>query len=248
MSKDLHRRPMPLSLSKLAAGAVLAVNKPLGWTSFDVVKKLRALWQVKKIGHAGTLDPLATGLLILCTGKQTKAISQYQDLEKVYKGELVLGKTTPSVDLETDFNSEAPYGHVTAAALHQLAQTFIGYIQQVPPAYSAVKTKGVRAYAQARQGQATALEPKQVWIKDFTLTAVQIPKVSFEVTCSKGTYIRSLVRDFGEQLGTGAYLASLCRTRIGPYTLEDAYEIADLECGLMLNKKALGSLDETLLS
>lgn len=222
------RRP-PLDQLKVEEGAVLPIYKPLGWTSFEVVKKVRAIRQVKKAGHAGTLDPLATGLLVICTGKQTKAISQYQALEKVYQGELVLGKTTPSVDLETDFDRETSYAHVTAAALRQLAPSFVGYIKQTPPAYSAIKTRGVRAYTQARQGRSVVLQPRQVWIKDFTITSVHMPRVSFEVTCGKGTYIRSLVRDFGEQLGTGAYLASLCRTRLGPYTLQDAYEIADLE-------------------
>lgn len=220
---------MSLDQLNFEEGAVLPINKPLGWTSFDVVKKLRAILHVKKIGHAGTLDPLATGLLILCTGKQTKAISHYQALEKVYRGELMIGKTTPSVDLETDFDREAAYTHVTEAALLQLAQSFTGYIDQIPPAYSAVKTKGVRAYTQARQGQPTALAPKKVFIRAFTITSINMPRVTFEVTCGKGTYVRSLVRDFGEQLGTGAYVANLCRTCIGPYSLKDAYELADLD-------------------
>ena len=218
--------PIPPSQLYAPEGAILPIAKPLGWTSFDVVKKVRIATKAKKVGHAGTLDPLATGLLIICIGKQTKAISQYQDLEKVYQGELVLGKTTPSIDLETDFNHTASYDHVTTAALHQLAASFVGYIQQVPPAYSAIKTSGIRAYKQARDGQTVLLQPRQVWMKDFTISSVHRPTVSFEVTCGKGTYIRSLVRDFGEQLGTGAYLASLCRTRIGAYTLQDAYEIA----------------------
>ena len=220
---------MSLDQLNFEKGAVLPINKPLGWTSFDVVKKLRAILHVKKIGHAGTLDPLATGLLILCTGKQTKAISHYQDLEKVYRGELVIGKTTPSVDLETDFDSEAAYTHVTEAALLQLAQSLTGYIDQIPPAYSAVKTKGVRAYTQARQGQPVALAPRKVFIRAFTITSINMPRVTLEVTCGKGTYIRSLVRDFGEQLGTGAYLANLRRIRIGPYSLKDAYELADFD-------------------
>lgn len=220
--------PIPPDQLNVQEEAVLPIYKPLGWTSFEVVKKVRAFAKAKKVGHAGTLDPLATGLLIICIGKQTKAIRQYQDLEKVYQGELVLGKTTPSIDLETDFDRQTAYDHVTAAALRQLAPSFTGYIQQIPPAYSAIRTNGVRAYSQARQGRSVVLQPRQVWIKDFTITAVHIPRVSFEVTCGKGTYIRSLVRDFGEQLSTGAYLASLCRTRIGPYTLQYAYKIASL--------------------
>ena len=208
-----------------ASGTVVAVQKPLGWTSFDVVNKIRALSGVKKVGHTGTLDPLATGLLLICTGTKTKTVSQYQDLEKVYCGELVLGKTTPSIDLETDFDTESSYTGVTPPTLHTVAASFVGWIDQVPPAYSAVKARGVRAYTQARHGQAVALAPRQVWVKSFTLTSVDIPTVGFVVTCGKGTYIRSLVRDFGVQLGTGAYLASLCRTRIGPYTLQGAYAI-----------------------
>ncbi|MEM7055793.1 MAG: tRNA pseudouridine(55) synthase TruB [Bacteroidota bacterium] len=228
MSKLLDFIPMSLNQLSCQEGAVIPINKPLGWTSFDVVKKLRSILCVKKIGHAGTLDPLATGLLVICTGKQTKAISHYQGLEKVYRGELVIGKTTPSVDLETDFDSEIAYTHVTEASLLHLAQSFTGYIDQIPPAYSAVKTKGVRAYTQARQGRPIALAPRKVFIRTFTITSINIPRVMFEVACGKGTYIRSLVRDFGEQLGTGAYLANLCRVCIGPYSLEEAYALADL--------------------
>ncbi|MEO1219545.1 MAG: tRNA pseudouridine(55) synthase TruB [Bacteroidota bacterium] len=208
-----------------ASGAVVAVQKPLGWTSFDVVNKIRALSGVKKVGHTGTLDPLATGLLLICTGAKTKTVSQYQDLEKVYCGELVLGKTTPSIDLETDFDTESSYDGVTPTALHTVANSFVGCIDQVPPAYSAVKARGVRAYTQARHGQAVRLAPRQVWVKSFSITSIDVPTIGFAITCGKGTYIRSLVRDFGAQLGTGAYLASLCRTRIGHYTLQDAYVI-----------------------
>jgi tRNA pseudouridine55 synthase len=208
-------------------GHMLLVNKPLTWTSFDVVKKARNFLKVSKIGHAGTLDPLATGLLILCTNKLTKNISFYQELTKVYRGEFVLGKTTPSIDLETDFASESPYEHITNQDLLNTTQHFIGNSYQIPPAYSALKIQGVRAYKRARQGQQQTLLARQIFISDFILTAIDLPRVQFEVTCSKGTYIRSLVRDFGEKLGTGAYLASLCRTQIGPYTLADAYEISD---------------------
>ncbi len=207
---------------------VLAVNKPLHWTSFDVVKKLRAAFCVKKIGHAGTLDPLATGLLLVCTGKQTKSISHYQDLGKVYTGEMMLGQTTPSMDLETAFDSEKPYEHVTAAAIQQLVPTFVGYISQKPPAYSAIKIQGKRAYKKARQGQTTKLSPRQVFIQSFLITSIDMPRIQFEVTCGKGTYMRSLVHDFGQQLGVGAYLSTLCRTRIGDFRLEDAYDVAAL--------------------
>lgn len=228
MSSNLRLTLVSLGQRNAQEGAMLLINKPHGWTSFDVIKKLRIIGQVSKIGHAGTLDPLATGLLVVCTGKKTKTISYYQDLEKVYQGVLVLGKTTPSIDLETNFDSETTFAHITEAATHQLAASFIGHINQVPPAYSAIKTQGVRSYTQARHGKAVVISAKKVWIKKFAITEIHMPRVSFEVTCGKGTYIRSLVRDFGQQLGTGAYLADLCRTRIGPYRLEDAYEIAHL--------------------
>lgn len=209
-------------------GAVVLVNKPLGWTSFDVVKKLRHAWKVKKIGHAGTLDPLATGLLIICTGQQTKTISQYQEMRKVYAGQLVIGKTTPSIDLETAFDRKTSYSHITPSHILEVTQTFVGNILQVPPVYSAVKIKGTRAYQQARKGVQPTLHPRQVTIEAFNVSSIELPMVNFEVTCSKGTYIRSLVRDIGEKLGVGAYLSQLCRTGIGPYTLEDAYAIAAL--------------------
>jgi tRNA pseudouridine55 synthase len=215
----------PLNLNE---GAVLALNKPLYWTSFDVVKKLRSILPVKKMGHAGTLDPLATGLLLICTGKKTKSISHYQDLEKVYTGEMILGKTTPSIDLETDFDSETPYAHITEEAICKLVPTFMGAIHQVPPAYSAIKIHGERAYKKARKGEKTMLAPRQVFIRSFVVTSIRMPRIKFEVTCGKGTYIRSLVRDFGEQLGVGAYLNALCRTHIGPFRLEDAHSVEEL--------------------
>ncbi len=212
----------------LQAGAVLAVDKPLRWTSFDVVKKLRACWHVKKIGHAGTLDPLATGLLVVCTGQETKSIPQYQALEKVYRGTMVLGKTTPSIDLETPFDSDVPWGHVLERDLAAAAGALTGALSQVPPAYSAVKLHGERAYKRARRGLATALAPREVYVHSFVLTAVRLPCIDFEVTCGKGTYIRSLVRDFGQLLGTGAYLSALCRTRIGPFRLEEALTLTTI--------------------
>jgi tRNA pseudouridine55 synthase len=209
-------------------GTMLLINKPLGWTSFDIVKKLRNTFKINKIGHAGTLDPLATGLLIICTGKKTKTISHYQELNKVYTGQLVLGKTTPSIDLETPFDSLASYDHVTETAIYELAKAFTGYITQIPPAYSAIKSKGVRAYKKAREGSQLVLQPREVVINSFTITAIDLPSINFEITCSKGTYIRSIVRDFGEKLKTGAYLSGLCRTHIGPYSLNAAYEIENL--------------------
>lgn len=204
---------------------VLLINKPPRWTSFDVVKKLRNALQVRKIGHAGTLDPLARGLLIVCTGCKTKTIAQYQEMNKVYTGQFVIGKTTPSIDLETPFDTEADTTHITPEQVMALSQTFLGTISQVPPQYSAVKVNGARAYAKARKGELVPIEPKAVTIDAFTITALNLPEVNFEITCSKGTYIRSLVRDIGDALGVGAYLSQLCRTQIGPYTLQEAVEI-----------------------
>lgn len=204
------------------------IDKPYGWTSFDVVKKLRGALGIKKIGHAGTLDPLATGLLILCTGKMTKKINHYQELEKEYTGTMILGKTTPSIDLETDFDSHQDTSQVTLQAVKIAAENFVGTIQQVPPTYSAVKVDGQRVYNRARKGQSVQLEPRTVAIREFVVTDCELPQVKFRVVCSKGTYIRSLVRDFGELLGTGAYLASLVRTRIGPHCLTEAYQLEDL--------------------
>lgn len=210
-------------------GEVLLIDKPLGWTSFDVVKKVRNLLKIKKIGHAGTLDPLASGLLILCTGKKTKKINEFQDQEKEYEGTFVIGKTTPSVDLETDFDSTKDYSHVTSNDLQKVSEQLTGSIEQVPPLYSAVKVQGERAYNLARSQRKASLEPRTVEIKHFELQSIQIPEIQFKVICSKGTYIRSLVRDFGEILGTGAYLKSLTRTRIGEFSLQEAQKITDIE-------------------
>jgi len=206
---------------------VLFINKPLRWTSFDVVKKLRNVLQVSKIGHAGTLDPLATGLLIVCTGCKTKTISQYQEMNKIYTGQLIIGKTTPSIDLETPFDAETDYTHITPDDVIGLAKTFVGDIAQVPPQYSAVKINGTRAYAKARKGEQVLIEPRKVTIESFKLTYIHLPMVNFEIVCSKGTYIRSLIRDIGDSLQVGAYLSQLCRTQIGPYTLAEALEITN---------------------
>ncbi|MFW5760562.1 MAG: tRNA pseudouridine(55) synthase TruB [Cyclobacteriaceae bacterium] len=210
-------------------GEILLINKPLGWTSFDVVKKLRNLLKIKKIGHAGTLDPLASGLLILCTGRKTKKINEFQEQEKEYEGTLVIGKTTPSVDLETEFDNERDYTHITEDDLKAAARHLTGYISQIPPLYSAVKVQGERAYNLARSQRKAALEPRMVEIKQFSLQKIEIPEVHFKVVCSKGTYIRSLVRDMGEHLGTGAYLCALKRTRIGDFSITDARQITDFE-------------------
>ncbi len=210
-------------------GKVLLINKELHWTSFDVVKKIRNLSRIKKVGHAGTLDPLATGLLIVCAGKKTKEISKFMDLEKEYTGSMVLGKTTPSVDLETEFNSDTSIEHISDDDVLNLTQEFIGTILQVPPVYSAIKKDGAPLYLKARKGEVVAIEPRAVELTEFEITRIQLPAIEFRLVCSKGFYVRSLVRDFGEKLGVGAYLSSLTRTRIGEYKLENAQTIDEFK-------------------
>ncbi|MEM6845959.1 MAG: tRNA pseudouridine(55) synthase TruB [Bacteroidota bacterium] len=220
-----------------ASGEVLLVDKPLEWTSFDVVKKMRGLTKVKKIGHAGTLDPLATGLLILCTGKMTKQIEQFQGMEKAYEGTLVLGKTTPSIDLETEFDSEQSTKHITPEQIEAVRQQFLGTIQQVPPQHSAIKVDGRRVYKSARKGKKVEIKPRAVEIRAFNFIKIDLPTVRFEVVCSKGTYIRSMVRDLGQVLGVGAYLKELRRTRIGQFEVSDAHNIAEWTSLLKLDKE-----------
>ncbi|MEI7582627.1 tRNA pseudouridine(55) synthase TruB [Runella sp.] len=208
-------------------GEVILLNKPLIWTSFDAVNKIKKACKIKKIGHAGTLDPLATGLLILCTGKKTKEIDAYQGAEKEYTGKLVLGKTTPSVDLETTFNAEYPVDHITHELLNAAVQQLTGTIEQYPPIYSAVKMGGERLYKKARRGEAVEIKPRTVTVSVFEIDDTNFPEVSFRIVCSKGTYIRSLVRDVGMLVQSGAYMRELCRTRIGDFWLKDADEIDD---------------------
>jgi len=211
------------------AGEVLLLDKPLTWTSFDVVRKVKNTLRIKKIGHAGTLDPLATGLLILCTGKKTKEIDQIQAQEKEYTGTFRLGQTTPSFDLETAVDAELPFEHLTEAAIREATATFIGLIEQTPPLFSAVKVNGERAYEVARRGGEAEIKSKQVTIREFEITRVALPEVEFRVTCSKGTYIRSLARDFGVALGCGAHLTKLVRTRIGAYQVTEALNMEQIE-------------------
>lgn len=208
---------------------VLLINKPLQWTSFDVVNKLRYRLKMKKIGHAGTLDPLATGLLIICTGKMTKRIEEFMGLEKEYTGKIVIGQTTPSHDLETKVSDPVDVNHVTLDAICAVAQELTGKIQQIPPAHSAIKIGGKRAYAMARKGKDPELKPREVEINAFEIVSYEKPVIEFRIVCSKGTYIRSLVRDLGEKLGVGAYLSQLCRTRIGSYKLEDSLTLEEVE-------------------
>ena len=208
-----------------AEGKLLLINKPVDWTSFDVVKKLRYTLKVKKIGHAGTLDPLATGLLIIGTGKFTKKLNELQGLDKTYEGIIEIGKTTPSYDLETKFDSETDWSDVTIEQLEAARDQLTGDIQQVPPAHSAIKVGGVRAYKKARKNKEVKLEPRSLTISDFQIDYSNLPEVKFKVSCSKGTYIRSLAHDFGQLIGVGAYLKKLVRTSVGEYQLSDAVDL-----------------------
>ncbi|GAB3850250.1 hypothetical protein GCM10028822_15380 [Hymenobacter terrigena] len=210
-------------------GEVLLLDKPLTWTSFDVVRKVKNTLRIKKIGHAGTLDPLATGLLILCTGKKTKEIDQIQAQEKEYTGTFRLGETTPSFDLETAVDMARPYAHLTDEQITAATAQFTGQIQQTPPIFSAVKIDGKRAYELARTGQEAEIKSKTVEIKTFELTRIALPEVDFRVVCSKGTYIRSLARDLGVALGCGAHLTRLVRTRIGDFRVENAFTLDAIE-------------------
>jgi len=207
----------------------MLVDKPIERTSFDVVRKIRNMIHIKKVGHAGTLDPLATGLLILCTGKFTKKINEYMAQEKEYTGTFTLGATTPTYDLESKPVNFKDTSLITREKIFEATKQFIGEIMQVPPAHSAIKIDGKRVYELARQGKEVKLEPRKLVIKEFQITKIEMPVVSFKVVCSTGTYIRSLAHDFGAALGCGAYLSSLCRTRIGEHKLEDAKTMNEWE-------------------
>lgn len=210
-------------------GRVLLINKPFQWTSFDAVRKIRNLVRIKKVGHAGTLDPLATGLLIICTGKFTKRINEFMAQEKEYTGSFALGAVTPTYDLESEPVEKRSLEGITVEKIKAATIAFMGEIQQVPPAHSAIKKDGIRVYELARQGIDVKLEPRTVTIKEFEITHIALPVVQFRVVCTTGTYIRSLANDFGKALGCGAYLSGLCRTRIGAFRLEDAMGMDEFE-------------------
>lgn len=216
------RNPNPEVQTFYNEGQVILIDKPIHWTSFDVVRRLRGQLQIKKIGHAGTLDPLATGLLILCTGKNTKQINTYMGQEKEYTGHFVLGAVTPTYDLESSPEHLQDAGWVQINDCRKAAQTFTGSIMQVPPIYSAIKKDGVAAYELARRGTDVELAARPVVIHEFEITALEQNAVYFRVVCSTGTYIRSLAHDFGKALGCGAYLGSLRRTRIGEFRVTQA--------------------------
>ena len=212
-------------------GQLLLIDKPLEWTSFQVVNKLRwhirKTFQIKKIkvGHAGTLDPLATGLLIICTGKKTKQIEQYQAQVKTYTGTLTLGSTTPSYDLETEIDATYPTIHITEDLIHQTAAKFTGTIEQYPPVFSALKKDGKRLYEFAREGKKVEISARKIVIDFFNITTINGLEVDFEIQCSKGTYIRSLAHDFGKALNSGAHLSALRRTKIGDFSVDNAISV-----------------------
>ena len=215
-------------LDKYNNGQTLLVDKDLDWTSFDVVKKIKNIVKCKKVGHAGTLDPLATGLLIICTGKNTKKINDIQNQDKVYTGEFILGKSTPSHDLETEFNSQKDIKNITSDRIEEVSKRFVGEQLQRPPKFSAVKVNGKRAYEYARDNEEVKIKEKNINIYEFKITEFNLPNISFKISCTKGTYIRSIARDFGEKLGCGAVLSKLRRTEIGNYNVEDAFKVNDL--------------------
>ncbi len=212
-------------------GKTLTFNKPIGWSSFDLVKKVKNLIRSKynlkkiKVGHAGTLDPLAEGLMVICTGKHTKNISKIQGCMKIYSGEITLGKTTPSYDLETDFDKYYNTNHIEKKQILHLAKRFHGETLQKPPLFSALKIKGERLYKKARRGEKVKIPERKIFIESFKITNIDMPIISFRIVCGKGTYIRSLAYDFGKKLNSGAHLSKLCREGIGDYKLDDAYDI-----------------------
>ena len=232
---------MDYNKNSFIEGKMLLINKPIGWTSFQIVNKVR--WLIKsqydlkkiKVGHAGTLDPLAEGLLILCTGKWTKKIDEFQGQDKVYSGIFHLGATTPSFDLETEINSRQSIEHIDKNILLESTNKFIGDQFQVPPIYSAIKQNGKKLYEYARKGETIELKKRKINISEFKITKIELPKVHFKVKCGKGTYIRSLANDYGLELKSGAYLYKLKRERIGGFNIKDALSIVEFE--KIINKK-----------
>lgn len=213
-----------------ADGEVLLIDKPLRWTSFDVVHKIRnAIKPLKvKVGHAGTLDPLATGLLVICTGKFTKRIDEFQAREKTYTGTITLGATTPSYDLEQAIDQRFDLSGITDEQIRETAHSFLGEIEQIPPAHSAIKIDGERVYEKARRGETVVMKPRKTYIREFEIVRIAMPHIEFRVVCSKGTYIRSLAHDFGMAMSNGAHLSQLRRTKIGDFCVADAWQLPDL--------------------
>lgn len=225
----LKQKPIPAALTPFLEGKVLLLDKPIGWTSFNMVQKVRHLTKVTKVGHAGTLDPLATGLLIICTGKFTKQINTYMGMTKEYTGSMVIGATTPTYDLESEPENFQSIDHITEEQIKDPTRQFVGDILQMPPQHSAIKKDGKRLYESARQGIEIKVDPRPITIESFEITHIQLPQIDFKVVCSTGTYIRSLVKDFGDTLGVGAYMSALRRTKIGAFNVDDAMQWENLQ-------------------
>ena len=229
-------------INEFEEGKVILINKPLGWTSFDVIRKIRSLIKIKKVGHAGTLDPLATGLLIVCTGKFTKRINEYMAQEKEYTGTITLGSVTPTFDLESEPEEIKDYSHITNEMVIDTTKQFIGYINQIPPIHSAIKQDGKPVYKLARKGIDVVMESRKINIASFEVTKIEMPLIHFKVVCSTGTYIRSLANDFGASMNCGGYLSSLIRTRIGEHRIEDSFTMEEFINSVLTKKDSLSQL------
>jgi len=223
------KQTQQINSSEFQEGLVLLINKEKSKSSFDAVRDIRKIMNIKKVGHAGTLDPLATGLLILCTGKKTKEIYKYQNMNKVYEGTITLGCETPSMDSETEPTKILPVDGISEKKINEVKESFIGEIEQIPPMYSAIKHKGKSLYKYARKGIDIKREPRRINIYDFKIKNIDLPNIDFKIECSKGTYIRVVASDFGKLLGCGGYLSRLERTKIGHYELENAIITEDLK-------------------
>lgn len=233
----MRQKTIHPALQSYLEGEVILLNKPLHWTSFDAIRKIRKITGVNKVGHAGTLDPLATGLLIICTGKFTKRIIEFMAQRKVYTGTITIGASTPTYDLESDPENPKDYSFVDENLLRQKLHDFTGQIMQVPPIHSAIKQDGKPVYLAARKGDDVKLEPRPIHIYSFDLTNITLPHIGFEIVCSTGTYIRSLANDYGAALGTGGHLSKLCRTHIGDLSLDNAVSVEDFEDKINALKK-----------
>lgn len=227
----ITKNKVDFDIASLDQGELILIDKTFRQSSFGVVDKIKKTTKVKKVGHAGTLDPFATGLLLVCTGKKTKEVSKFQELKKTYEGHFTLGKVTLSMDSETDFVEEYDWTSVNEEQIENTRQKFLGEIVQIPPMFSAIKYKGKRLYHFARKGKEIKREPRKISIYNFDITKIELPVVHFLITCSKGTYIRAIANDFGREIGCGAYLSSLRRVKIGEYDVNEAmtvYEFIDL--------------------
>jgi len=221
----ITKKSIDLINTDYASGEVILIDKEKGKSSFNIIYRIRKIINVKKVGHAGTLDPAATGLLIVCVGKETKEIYQYQDLDKIYSGTIELGKHTPSMDGETEFIEEKDYSFVSNDMIEEARKSFIGEIKQIPPMYSALKQNGKRLYKLARKGVEVERQPREIVIYDFEITKIKLPEIDFKIRCSKGTYIRVIANDFGIKLNCGAYLKSLRREAIGEFRVENSITV-----------------------